>query len=256
MSWRDLEAEIREEFDAWSLDLESVFLASSGVTTARAAEYARAWRAAVRRDPARWYAYRQRVRAYQREHRERHPDRASAARARYRARVRADKARRDAARAVAKARREGRVESGPLVPCACGCGVTIHKYGRAGNERRFAPHHAARRQGNTRSGILALLSRGPMSVAAMAEALGKSHRVLSPAVSKLRRLGRVMRLGRGWLWALTSPVAVQQALPIGVVVRLDTFRRSSRRGARPRVAAPKVTPVLPGQLSLFDEVAA
>lgn len=82
-----------------------------------------------------------------------------------------------------------------FVVCECGCGEMFSRFDVGGRPRRFISGHNPP-AAPTENAILAALD-GPLPRGVIAQRIGKTLRVTASALSKLKRKGRINRVGSG-----------------------------------------------------------
>jgi hypothetical protein len=228
MSFEDLQEGIAEMFDEWAPDVEAAFHESYQRTLSKSAqrrresgrrprrdaeklrEYRKTWYLNMRADPERYAEFRRKRSEWQRQQlanlspsdREEYLLAARVRGALSRAAVREDPVLYDAKKRRDREyqRVKGVVLAGPVVTCGCGCGATFSQK-KGARKRSFLPHHAPRLRGTTKAAVLSALAKGPLFVGEIAIVTGKGKQVVCPALSKLRRDGKVENVGEG-MWCL------------------------------------------------------
>ena len=89
-----------------------------------------------------------------------------------------------------------RYEINALVVCACGCGEMFPKFDAVGRPRQFVSGHNPP-DAPTATAVLKAIGGGQRSRAEIIKAVGASTHAVATCLSKLKRAGRVRRVGHG-----------------------------------------------------------
>lgn len=87
-------------------------------------------------------------------------------------------------------------EANRVVECACGCGAKFDLYDTSGRPRQYVPGHNPP-DSPTADALLSLLAGGVKSRRELIRLSGLGRHAVAVCLSKLKRQGRVMKIGHG-----------------------------------------------------------
>lgn len=88
-------------------------------------------------------------------------------------------------------------EDNPIIHCACGCGVTFNKFDDVGRPRIFISGHNGHEESPTQDEITAFILSGVCTRKEMLIASSRSKQALAVALSRMKREGKIVSIGRG-----------------------------------------------------------